>query len=380
MEKLILWFFFPLLFSSVLRSQGKEKIITFIVKPLLQPNDSAIYITGNAPKLGGWNPALIPLEKQKDGTWKLSLVFNKGDELEYKFTKGAWSAEAVDSAGKVPGNYKLVVQNDTVVEVIIESWKDNFERKSNLQITGDVQYFRDMQGDGILPRDIIVWLPPGYNKSKIKKYPVLYMQDGQNIIDPLTATFGVDWQIDETADSLIKQKKMKEIIIVGIYNTKNRTAEYSYTDTGFAYMKFIVKKLKPFIDSKFRTLPDRDNTAVMGSSMGGLISLMLAWQYTNVFSKAGCLSPAFKIDDINYLPYIEKYKGKKKNIKLYIDDGGTGLEKKLLPGIKETIELLDKKGYKTGKDIMWFYDENAEHNESAWAARVWKPLLFMFGK
>ena len=92
------------------------------------------------------------------------------------------------------------------------------------------------------------------------------MHDGQNIFDPETSFSGVDWQVDETADSLILQGKMKEIIIVGIYNTIDRSAEYSDSDTGYAYMNFILDRLKPFIDLKFRTLRDRNNTATMGSS------------------------------------------------------------------------------------------------------------------
>jgi len=334
------------LFISCLRfspAQEKEKNITFIVKTLIQPVDTLVFITGNHTKLGNWNPSIIKMEKQKDNLWKLNLTFPKGEKLEFKFTKGSWATEGVNSKGTVGANYRLTVQNDTTIEITIENWLNNFPTKTVGQITGTVQYIRNLEGAGIKPRDIIIWLPPGYSDEQNKRYPVLYMHDGQNIIDPLTSAFGIDWQVDETADSLIAKGKMKEIIIVGIYNTAARTAEYSNNDTGFAYMKFIIEKLKPLIDSKFRTLPDRKNTATMGSSMGGLISLMLAWEHSEVFSMAGCLSPAFKIDRFNYMPNIEKYKGDKKDIRLYIDDGGAGLDKHLLPGIKETIELLNKK-------------------------------------
>jgi predicted alpha/beta superfamily hydrolase len=361
-------------------AQNKEKVITFIVHPLVQPKDSSIYITGSSPKLGNWDPALTPLVKQKDGSWEIAIPFSEGERLEFKFTKGSWAAEAVGANGAVPQNHSLTVVNDSTFEITIDNWKNDFHPRSLSGIFGKVVYFNNLEGKGIRPRNIIVWLPPNYDINKKKRYPVLYMHDGQNIIDPATSTFGVDWQIDETADSLIKQNKIKEIIIVGIYNTKDRNAEYSYGDMGHAYMDFIVDKLKPFIDSEFRTLPGRNNTAVMGSSMGGLISLELAWEHPEVFSAAGCLSPAFKIQELNYLPFIEKYKGAKKKIKLYIDDGGIGLDAELLPGIKKTIEALNKKGYKTGKDIEWFYDPAAEHNEGAWAKRVWRPLVFMFGK
>jgi predicted alpha/beta superfamily hydrolase len=235
-----------------------------------------------------------------------------------------------------------------------------------------------MKGKWINSRDVAVWLPPGYDTEIRQRYPVLYMHDGQNVFDVKESSFGMEWKVNETAVSLIKQNRITPVIIVGIYNTRNRNAEYSYTDSGYAYMKFIVEELKPFIDKTYRTLPGRKNTAVMGSSMGGLISLMLVWEYPDIFSKAACLSPAFKTAGIDYLPYIEKYKGPKKDIDIYIDNGGVGLENELQPGIEETISLLESKGYKNNLDV--FFDKTAEHNEKAWAARVWRPLLYMFGK
>lgn len=378
MEKLLLVLLLPFLFAGIISAQDDVKKITFIVTPEVQPADTSIYITGNHPSIGGWNPTAAPLIKQNDGTWMIEIKLPMNYQLEYKFTKGSWSTEAVNRKGAVPPNNLLTVLEDTAINITIENWKDSFRKPDNLQITGEVEYIRNVEGEGINPRDVIIWLPPSYHKSR-KKYPVLYMHDGQNIVDPLTSSFGTDWQVDETADSLIKQKRMKEIIIVGIYNTRSRSNEYSYTDSGYAYMNFIVNKLKPMIDSKYRTLKDRKNTATMGSSMGGLISLMLVWEHSKTFSMAGCLSPAVKIDRLNYLPYIEKYKGKKKDIKIYFDNGGIGLEKALQPGLTEAIELLNQKGYRTGKEIMWYLDENAEHNEAAWAARLWRPLLFMFG-
>jgi len=366
---------------AIINLQAQNSMVTIIVKPLVSPPESAaVCITGNHPSLGNWNPSGAKLKKENDGTWKIKLNIEQNYELEYKFTCGSWATEACAVNGSIPGNSILKVAGDTVINVTIPNWRNNFTVDDHLAITGDVEYIRGIEGGGIKPRDIIIWLPPDYKKEKNKRYPVLYMHDGQNVFDPKTSAFGVDWQADETADSLIKQNRLKKIIIVGIYNTRDRDSEYSYTELGRNYMNFIVKKLKPLIDKKYRTIKDRAHTATMGSSMGGLISFMLAWEHGDVFSMAACLSPAFKVDDINYLPFIKNYKGKKKPLKIYIDDGSIGLEKKLLPGVKETIELMEQKGYKTGEDLMWYYDENAEHNEKAWAARLWKPLLFMFGK
>ena len=145
-------------------------------------------------------------------------------------------------------------------------------------------------------------------------------------------------------------------------------------------MDFIVSKLKPFIDAEYRTLTDCENTAIAGSSLGGLISFMLVWNYPQVFSKAACLSPAFKIQELNYVDSIACYSGTKKALKLYIDNGGIGLESELQPGIDEMIVALQNNGYVLCKDLFWSVDPNAIHSESAWAQRIWQPLVYFFGK
>jgi enterochelin esterase-like enzyme len=362
-------------FHSFLYAQ--EIKITFMVKSVV--NDSSlVYITGNDPKLGNWNPALVKLNKQSNDLWKIDLSFPKGTMLEYKYTLGGYEVEALSDKGMVPGNSHLIVLNDTVVYTEVKNWENDSAKTNSIkgQITGEVKYHRNFKGQGLLPRDIIVWLPPSYEKEKQKRYPVLYAHDGQNLFNPSTSLFKVDWQLDETADSLIKQGKIKEIIIVGIYNTRNREKEYNTGNTGKIYLKFIVNELKPFIDKNYRTLPDPTNTATIGSSAGALSAFMLVWEYNNVFSKAACLSPAFFIDKIDLITPVLNAKGKKK-LKIYIDCGGTGLDSLLLTGAEKMISALNKKGY---KDYLWYYDKSGEHNETNWAKRVWRPLQFFFNK
>lgn len=365
--------------SVLLFSQTESKVkITFNVKTKGISKDSVVYIVGSSKELGNWQPDSVALKKSKDETWTRTILFEKGKSVEFKFTLGSWEKEALNPDGTIPQNHVLLVSGDTVLNYTVGSFKSGVKIIEGA-ITGEVSYYRKMKGDGINSRDIIVWLPPKYHTDISKRYPVLYMHDGQNIIDPATSSFGVDWGADETADSLIKSGKMQGIIIVGIYNTKDRTAEYSYSDLGHAYMNFIINRLKPFIDSTYRTLPDRENTATMGSSMGGLISLMLVWEHPEVFSKAGCLSPAFKIQELNYVPFIEKYNGPGKDIKIYVDNGGIALEAELRPGIDDAIKALKEKGFREGKNLQTYFDKNAGHNERAWAKRLWRPMLFLFG-
>ena len=226
-------------------------------------------------------------------------------------------------------------------------------------------------------RNIIIWLPPGYKKPRNaqKKYPVLYMHDGQNLIDPETSFAGKDWRIDETVVKLSKAKRMKEIIVVGIYNTSDRLEEYSDSEKGDRYLKFIVDVLKPFIDNNYSTLQQRECTAIMGSSMGGLISFIAGWKYYDVFSMAGCMSSSFYYDNEKVFDIINPLGRPKKKVKFYIDHGEDGL----IRGQKIFYRLTEL-GYVIGKDIDYYYAPNAEHNETAWAERLERPLLFFFGK
>jgi predicted alpha/beta superfamily hydrolase len=368
-----------LLFNLFLCAQ--EIRVTFVVSTYKLDDSSSVYISGNDEKIGEWDPALIKLAKDEENRWKIELSFPKGTKLQYKFTLGGWNTEALNDKGETPSNSLLTAENDTIVKVNINHWGSASPRKTPFhgQITGEVKYYRNFPGERLLPRDIIVWLPPSYEKDKHKRYPVLYAHDGQNLFDPSTSSFGVDWQLDETADSLIKQGKIKEIIIVGIYNTPKRRQEYYTGDTGESYLKFIVKELKPFIDRTYRTLSDRGNTASMGSSAGGLVSFMLVWKYNEVFSKAACISPAFYIRGLDYITPVLENKEKRKDINIYIDCGGTGLDSLLLAGAEKMLSALKEKGYEIGKDYTWFFDKTGEHNEQNWARRLWRPLEFFYG-
>lgn len=263
----------------------------------------------------------------------------------------------------------------------MEKEEKKFRRKKSLQngieeIVGIIKYHKEFESKLLgNKRDIIVWLPPGYDSSKKKgkQYPVLYMHDGQNIFDPKTAYIGFDWRVDETVSRLIRQKKIKELIVVGIYNTPDRLDEYSWSEKGQNYLRFLVDELKPFIDQNYRTLTDPESTAIIGSSMGGLISFYAAWHYPEVFGKAGCMSSSFYYNNDRSIGQVHDYTGPKKHIKFYIDHGEDGS----LRGQRMFVEL-SKKGYEIGHDIDYFYAPGAAHNEKEWASRLERPLLFFF--
>lgn len=250
------------------------------------------------------------------------------------------------------------------------------ERKStvskNVVITNDSIYIKQLNRY----RKIRVYLPPEYDNSN-ECYPVLYMHDGQNLFDNSTSYVG-EWSVDEILDSLYASDNFK-LIIVGIDNGQEyRMTEYgpwknirNGEPEGKEYVQFIVENLKPEIDNKYRTLPDRINTGIIGSSMGGLISHYAIFEYPEIFSKAGVFSPSFWYSK-NVFSFTEE-KNIKQNIKIYMLIGGK-------EGTKLTLKmekLLRKKGF-TDDNLIVKVDPKGEHNEAFWKANFCTAVQFLF--
>lgn len=247
--------------------------------------------------------------------------------------------------------------------------------RGKIPVTGDTIIFHGFESAHLgNTRDVIVWMPRGILAAARKRYPVMYMHDGQNLVDPKTAYIGYDWRLDETTNALLEEGTVQPFIVVGPYNTEARMEEYSDSKKGEKYLRFLTDELKPFIDKHFPVYTNPKFTAVMGSSMGGLISLLAAWRRPDVFGMAGCLSSAFFYDNESVFERIDQYRGPKKEIKMYLDSGEDGKDE-----AQRMFCLLTQKGYKIGRDLDYFYDAGAQHNEQAWAARLARPIRFFFG-
>ncbi|AKD03118.1 alpha/beta hydrolase-fold protein [Pontibacter korlensis] len=357
-----------------------SKTVTFVLHTPGLPDTAQVYITGNAPELGNWNPGKVEMERTSSTSWQKEIVLREPlMHLEYKYTLGSWEHEATDSTGAPLGNFTVKVESSLQVKNQVKHWRDGKAPSAKGGVTGTVRYHQNLgTGNTIPARDLVVWLPPNYDQDPRKRYPVLYMHDGQNLFDPGTSSFGVDWRIDETADSLIRAGAIEPIIIVGINNNEDRMQEYTPGDKGSAYMDFVVNTVKPFVDSTYRTKPDRKYTATGGSSAGGTIAFMLAWEHPEVFSRAICMSPAFKIQQIDYVDDVLAYKGKKKDLYFYIDNGGIELEEQLQLGIDNMLRALQKKGYRDSKNYTWVKDPQAKHFEAAWGKRIPQALKVLF--
>ena len=261
----------------------------------------------------------------------------------------------------------------------------------------------------VKPRNIDVWLPAGYNPQK--KYAVLYMHDGQNLFDT-TITFNhQEWGVDEALHQLQLSKKIKDCIVVGIWNTPLRRQEYypkkafdyvpelwkdslrkdlgnlQATPLSDDYLKFIVTELKPFIDKTYPTLSDKRNTYIAGSSMGGLISMYAMCEYPQVFGGAACLSThwtgsVFRNEPAiakGFMQYLEKYLPKPNQHIWYFDYGTATLDAWYEPYQLQANEIFKKKGY-NNKHYRWRKFEGAAHNEIAWQARLPEILAYLLAK
>lgn len=361
-------------------SEIEEREITFnVTVPDSLATSDTLFITGNDKQLGNWQPNAVAMTKTNARQWQITIRLPHNKRIEYKFTRGAWATEEVLADGTIPGNKSFIVLKNDTINHQIQNWRDHVYQPEG-KVTGEIRYHYNFYANRLKnERTIIVWLPESYQTNSRKRYPVLYAHDGQNLFDPKTSYIGVDWQLDETADTLIRNDEIEEIIIVGIYNTPARVQEYSDTEIGRAYMRFVIDDVKPFIDSNYRTLPDRENTAIMGSSMGGLISLYMVWRYPEIFSKAACLSTTLQWNYGAIMKEIENYVGPKKKIKLYLDSSGGGAEGGSTPLYQKFNEILIEQGFLEGVDFEYYHDEAGDHSERSWAKRGWRPLKVMFG-
>ncbi len=233
--------------------------------------------------------------------------------------------------------------------------------------------------------DFIVYLPPMYEAEADRRFPVLYMQDGQNLFDPETSfTKGNYWHLGETADALALAGEIEPLIIVGIYNTgEHRIDEYTPVEDkrlgggqADAYGQMLVEELKPFVDRTYRTLPGTAHCGLGGSSLGGLVTLYLGLRYTWMFSKLAVMSPSVWWRNGAILRTVAKIR-RKPELKIWLDIG-TREGQRALPDARELNLTLVKKGWVEGQDLRYFEAPDAEHTESAWAARVAPMLKFLF--
>jgi predicted alpha/beta superfamily hydrolase len=239
-------------------------------------------------------------------------------------------------------------------------------------------------------RDVLVYLPPGYRRWSRRRYPVLYMHDGQNIFDAATSFAGIEWGVDETAQRLIRQKLIEPLMIVAVANMgEDRIHEYAPTagvidaeakrtkrSRGLArvYGQFLMEELKPYIDKRYRTRREAEFTGLGGSSLGGLVTLAMGILFPEVFTRLIVMSPSIWWDDFAVYRLVDMIE-QKPPLKIWLDTGTAE------PGWEQARELRDRlieKDWRPDVDLSYLEVKGADHSEAAWGARVDPALRFLF--
>ena len=328
------------------------------------PGKEDIYLAGT---FNNWNPKDEKFKMiRNEGGYSVSVSV-KDKTGEYKLTRGSWDKVECNSEGADIANRKYDVEVNELVGLTVNGWKDKYAPKTkpstaskNVKIIDTAFFIPQLKRK----RTIRVYLPEGYSVSKTR-YPVLYMHDGQNLFDNATS-FAGEWGVDEFMDTT----RLKKSIIVGIDNgSDKRMNEYNIYDNerfgkgeGNEFIDFIVKTLKPHIDKKYRTLNDKANTSISGSSMGGLISFMAVLKYPNVFGAAGVYSPSFWIAPKLYEE--AKSKGKLIKTKIYFFVGK--LEGDNMFMVTDAVKMYETMRKVSKSKMKLVIKDDGKHNEATW--------------
>src|SRR5216684_532585 len=237
-------------------------------------------------------------------------------------------------------------------------------------------------------RDVLVYLPPGYRRFSRRRYPVLYLHDGQNVFDAATSFSGIEWGVDETAERLIRKKLIEPLIIVAVANLgEERIHEYAPTpgvietkakrrkrSRGLAreYGRFLIEELKPYIDKRYRTKREAEFTGLGGSSLGGLVTLAMGILFPQVFTRLVVMSPSIWWDDFAVYRLVDTIE-QKPPLKIWLD---TGTAEAGWEQARELRDRLIEKGWRPNVDLSYLEVEGADHSEAAWATRVDAALRF----
>jgi pullulanase len=369
-------------------------VVTLQVKvPDNTPKDAVLTLGGdfNAWSLQDKN---YRMTRRADGSYSYRFqAFPKGKVLHYKVTRGSWDRVEIDGNGGNRENRHYVVKaGEQSVVVEVADWQDLSTKQAPSTVVGRV-IIKDIQ----LPtfagkRKVRVYLPPDHGSGN-KRYPVIYMADGQNLFDKATTVAG-EWQMDELMEKFHHEQPQLASIVVGIDHAgDNRRAEYSPFDfdvsffakdegKGGQFADWLVNYLKPMIDMTYRTKPQREHTTFMGSSMGGLIALYIGVKHQDKFSRIGALSSAvlYPLVKDNLVNFITQT-GKSQSMKFHFDIGDqeTGL---MTPGIyqdnQRLYEALSKAGF-GADELRYQVIVGGVHSEDSWRSRTADILQWLNG-
>jgi len=346
-------------------------------------DERPVYLAGN---FSDWYPDLADFEMQKVSKGKYKFSFSPElklpDTLEYKYTRGGWDFVELDNYGNAPAN-RIIPKPQGTVKDFVPYWRQEGSTASIKKLMPSVQLISNEFNIPQLgkTRRIHILLPHDYHQNTEKHYPVLYMQDAQNLFGE-GSSYG-NWEIDKRLSLLAKHQKGDVIVVAIDHGDKDRFKEYSpYTvekkgkGMGMKYANFIVRTLKPYIDTNFRTKPERQFTGIGGSSMGGLISIYAGMMYPETIGRVMVFSPALWVSTKIYFDAVEFFSPLDTKIYLY---GGGKEGAQMLPNLRKMKEAIESQRWDAAKvQIKLATDAKGEHTEKRWGQEFPKALEWLF--
>ncbi|MHC5110916.1 MAG: alpha/beta hydrolase-fold protein [Planctomycetota bacterium] len=363
---------------------------TFSVEvPEWTPEGDTVYVAGD---FQGWNPGnpSYALTEQPDDRWEITLEFNDGQPIQFKFTRGSWATVEKGPNGEEIANRTHTPVGVETLQLTVANWAD-----PPSTIVGHVEWFE--HPPFLSGRRCWVYLPPDYFEST-QSYPVLYMHDGQNLFDVATS-FAGEWEVDEACEELIANCEIEPIIVVGIENGPNRCLEYTpWQDPsppgacptggggGDAYLQAVRDILLPEVNQRYRTKIGSEHTYMSGSSLGGLISVYAGYEYDDVWGRMAGVSPSYGWADDEMFNYASAqtmpenlsrfYQDMGTNEFGFIDTNNNGVDD-FIDDLRAMRDIALAQGFEENENFLSVEAQGHAHNEFFWAQRVPDLLRFL---
>ena len=374
-------------------ASNAQVVLKITQVPVITPAHDSLFVAGS---FNSWNPRSprYALQKQADGTYQISLPPSLGS-IEYKFTRGSWPTVEVDGKNQQIANRKadLTAAREVISQVL--AWDDQSGAAAAPKKHTATPQVRLLAAAFAMPqlgrqRRIWLYLPADYAANPTRRYPVLYLHDGQNVFDDATS-FGGEWGVDETLDKLRQtgQDATGSIVVAVDNGDQFRSDEYipwpsaALKDQphaggqGGAYVDFLALTLKPYVDAHYRTRPDAAHTGIAGSSLGGLISVYAALKYPKVFGEVGAFSPAFWVCNDSLRAYAKTHPAAR-TARFYFVCGPKESET-MLPLMAQWRDELLSEGVPVA-NLAFSAPADGEHREWFWRREFPAAYRFLFGK
>jgi len=358
--------------------------IRFRIVPPVDRKPETACVVGSAPALGDWRPELaLPLH------WTNPYLEGEFDAeassaFEYKIICGSWEAEEVDAFGCIPGNHSHEARLDTTLHHTVADWKDRYRGR----LTRERIHSQSLAGW----RDLLIWIPQSYGTESSRRFPVIFLHDGDNVFNPLTSVFtGVDLAADEWVNLLSSRGIMPESIVVGIRHPDGfseedrplRDFDLSPELGGAAYSRFVAGELVSHMDTHYRTLARPEARILGGVALGALNTFYTALHHPGVFANFLCLSTSFEDVSMSLpaesrqLNFLASLPALPSGIRMYFDYGTQGIDECYEPYHAELGSLLRQNGWRDGDQFVTRKIEGGTHDEISWRARLGPALEFL---